>query len=140
MRAWAKEELELAMRNAFLRKDDGNMSIEVVLMVPLFVVMMTGTMDLSRVYIDQSNAYSAVRDTARLVGRHAMSEESAEAYLLARMSEVTNAQAASNVSITGSTVVVSISAPISAIAKFGFLKSLNEAQMIASVTHPIEPL
>lgn len=124
----------------FLRREDGNTSIEFVVMLPLFVVMLTGAVDLSKVYIDQSNAYSAARDTARLVARHALDEQAAEAYVLARMSQVSNAAATSNVTISGPTVTVQVTAPITALAKFDFLKEMIGTQMSAQVTHAIEPI
>ena len=129
----------LARLKTLLKSDDGNMSLEFVIAVPLFVAMISGATDLSRVFVDQSNYYSAARDTARVVARHAMDEAAAEAYATARVSQITNAAAVTDVTIDTTSVTVSISAPISALAKFYFLDWLNLGTLTAEVTHALEP-
>ncbi len=124
----------------FLRKSDGNMSIEFVIMLPLFVVMLSGAVDLSKVYIDQSNAYSVARDTARLVARHAMDEDAAEAYAKARVATFTSGEPSATVNIQNSRVSVTVSAPNAVMAKLGFVKSLKGTSTTATVTHTMEPV
>ena len=119
--------------------ESGSMSMEFVIAVPLFVAMISGATDLSRVFVDQSNYYSAARDTARVVARHAMDEAAAEAYATSRVSQITSATAITNVTIDTTSVTVSISAPISALAKFNFLDWLNLGTLTAEVTHALEP-
>lgn len=125
---------------SFLRSDDGNMAIEFVIMLPLFVVLLAGSVDLSKVYIDQSNAYSVARDTARLVARHAVDEEAAEAYAFARASSYASGVPTTSVDIQNSRVTVTVSAPNAVLAKFGFLDSLVGTSTTATVTHTIEPI
>lgn len=115
------------------------MSIEFLFAVPLFVAMISGATDLSRIFVDQSNYYSAARDTARIVARHAMDEASAEAYATARIAQITSAPTVTEVAIDSTSVTVSISAPISALAKFNFLDWLNLGTLTAEVTHTLEP-
>ena len=129
----------LARLKTLLKSDDGNMSMEFVFAVPLFVAMISGATDLSRVFVDQSNYYSAARDTARIVARHAMDETTAEAYAAARVAQITSAATITDVTIDTTSVTVSISAPISAIAKFNFLDWLNLGTVTAEVTHALEP-
>ena len=119
--------------------DKGSMSIEFLFAVPLFVAMISGATDLSRVFVDQSNYYSAARDTARIVARHAMDEASAEAYATARIAQITSATTTTDVTIDSTFVTVTISAPISALAKFNFLDWLNLGTLTAEVTHTLEP-
>ena len=119
--------------------DKGSMSIEFLFAVPLFVAMISGATDLSRVFVDQSNYYSAARDTARIVARHAMDEASAEAYTTARIAQITSAPTVIDVAIDSTSVTVSIAAPISALAKFNFLDWLNLGTLTAEVTHTLEP-
>jgi len=125
--------------NAFLPSERGSMSIEYVIMVPLFVAMISGAVDLSRVFIDQSNFYSAARDTARVVARHAMDEDAAEAYAAVRVAQITNATTLTDVTIDSTSVTVTISAPVTALAKFQFLSFLNSVTLSASVTQALEP-
>ena len=113
----------------FRSSDRGSMSIEYVIMVPLFVAMISGAVDLSRVFIDQSNFYSAARDTARVVARHAMDEAAAEAYATTRVAQITSAATITDVTIDSSSVTVTISAPVTALAEFEFLSFLNSATL-----------
>ena len=124
---------------AFLSMERGSMSIEYVIMVPLFVAMISGAVDLSRVFVDQSNFYSAARDTARVVARHAMDEAAGEAYAAARAAQITNAATLTDVTIDTTSVTVTISAPVTALAKFQFLSFLNSVTLSASVTQALEP-
>jgi Flp pilus assembly protein TadG len=116
------------------------MSIEFVIMLPLFVVMLSGVVDLSKVYIDQSNAYSVARDTARLVARHAMDAEAAEVYARARASTFTSGTPTASVSVANSRVTVTVTAPNAVLAKFDFLKSLVGTSTTATVAHAMEPI
>ena len=129
----------LARLKTLLKSDDGNMSMEFLFAVPLFVAMISGATDLSRVFVDQSNYYSAARDTARIVARHAMDETTAEAYAAARVAQITSAPTITDVTIDSTSVTVSISAPVSALAKFNFLDWLNLGTITAEVTHALEP-
>ena len=129
----------LARLKTLLKSDDGNMSMEFLFAVPLFVAMISGATDLSRVFVDQSNYYSAARDTARIVARHAMDEAAAEAYAAARVAQITSAPTITDVTIDSTSVTVSISAPVSALAKFNFLDWLNLGTLTAEVTHALEP-
>ncbi|MFD0978857.1 TadE/TadG family type IV pilus assembly protein [Tropicimonas aquimaris] len=131
--------ISTALRH-FRRREDGMMAIEFVVMVPLFVAMVSGVVDLSRVYVDQANYYSVARDTARIVSRHGMTEDSAESYAVARIAELSNAAAQVEVEKGNSDVSVTINAPISAMAKFGFLSFLQNSQLTATVVYELEPV
>ena len=133
-----KPSMMLALKK-FRKSQDGGMAIEYVIMVPLFVAMISGAVDLSRVFVDQSNFYSTARDTARLVARHAMDETAAESYATTRMAQMTSAATVSDVTIGSNSVTLTITAPVTALAKFQFLDWLNTLNMSASVTHALEP-
>ena len=89
----------LARIKRLVTSESGNMSIEFVIAVPLFVAVITGAVDVSRVFITQANFYGAARDTARVVARHAMDEESAEAYAAYRVSQISGAPAETDVTV-----------------------------------------
>ena len=129
----------LARIERLVTSESGNMSIEFVIAVPLFVAMITGAVDVSRVFITQANFYGAARDTARVVARHAMNEERAEAYVAARIAQISGATAQTDVTISSSTVTVSITTPISELAKFNFLDSVDLGTLNATVSHALEP-
>lgn len=121
-------------------KEDGNMAIEFVIMVPIFVAMISGVVDLSRVYVDQANYYSVARDTARIVARHGMTESAAEDYADAKANMIGNADVDVSVTTTNDAVTVTVSAPLQVLAKFGFLDFLEGKSVVASVTHTLEPV
>lgn len=124
----------------FRRREDGMMAIEFVVMVPLFVAMVSGVVDLSRVYVDQANYYSVARDTARIVSRHGMTADSAEDYAEARVGELSNVVADVDVQKGNSNVSVTINAPITAMAKFSFLSFLQGQSLTATVVYELEPV
>ena len=130
----------LAGVRRLLTSEDGNMSIEFVIAVPLFVAMITGAVDVSRLFITQANYYSAARDTARVVARSAMTEDSAEAFAASRVAQVSGTPASTNVTIDSSTVTVSISTPIADLGKFHFLDALDLGTLNATVSHALEPI
>lgn len=129
----------LARIKRLVTSESGNMSIEFVIAVPLFVAMITGAVDVSRVFITQANFYGAARDTARVVARHAMNEENAEAYAASRVAQISSASAQTDVTINSSMVTVTITTPISELAKFNFLDSVNLGTLNATVSHALEP-
>ena len=122
------------------RRDDGTMAIEFVIMVPLFVAMVSGVVDLSRIHVDQANDYSVARDTARIVSRHGMTAESAESDAVARVGELSNVQANVDVRKSNTNVSVTIDAPISVLAKFGFLSFLQDMSLTATAVYELEPV
>ena len=121
------------------RREDGSMAIEFVIMVPLFVAMISGVVDLSRIYVDQANYYNIARDTARIVARHGMTVDTAKEYAASRVTELSNTTPTVNVTSTTTDVTVTISAPVQVLAKFDFLDFLSGTWLSASVTHALEP-
>ena len=121
------------------RREDGSMAIEFVIMVPLFVAMISGVVDLSRIYVDQANYYNIARDTARIVARHGMTVDTAKEYAASRVTELSNTTPTVNVTSTTTDVTVTITAPVQVLAKFDFLDFLSGTWLSASVTHALEP-
>jgi Flp pilus assembly protein TadG len=65
---------------AFLRQEGGSITVEFSLWVPLLLAVLFLGINASLLFSAQSNFWNISRDTARVVSRHAMSAEEAEAY------------------------------------------------------------
>jgi len=95
--------------------------------------------DVSLLFMTQSNYWSVSRDTARLVARHAMTEAAAESYAQTRATFAGNVPT-TDVTINGATVTVTISNPASEIAPFNALGLSGDRVIDASVTQTLEPI
>jgi Flp pilus assembly protein TadG len=123
----------------FARETEGGVTIEFVLWVPFFCAILVATVDVSLLFMTQSNYWSVSRDTARLVARHAMTEAAAESYAQTRATFAGNVPT-TDVTINGATVTVTISNPASEIAPFNALGLSGDRVIDASVTQTLEPI
>lgn len=80
---------------AFRSGKDGTVSVEFVIWLPFCVLLMAFAIDVSLLFMSQSNYWSISRDTARLVARHAMDDETAKSYAEMRASHLFGSPAAS---------------------------------------------
>ncbi len=123
----------------YRKKDDGTVSVEFVLWMPLFLVILALAIDASLLFMSQSNYWSVSRDTARLVARHAMDGDTAKSYAEMRAGSFFG-QPQATVEYGTSTVTVTLSAPAQSIMIFdgmGFAKDLN---INARITQALEPI
>lgn len=92
----------------FTRDTDGSAAIEFVLWTPTFMFIMMLAIDSSVLFMNQSNFWRVTRDTARLVARHAITDEAqAEAYAEGLVAG-SHANPTATVTIDGQTVIVSL--------------------------------
>lgn len=122
------------------RKDaDGSASIEFVLWMPVFMFILMLTIDASILFMSQSNYWSISRDTARLVSRHAITEEQAKTYAEAA---AVNKFASPTASVTknGQTVTVVLTSPASQLTVFNLFSFATPYQVEASTTQALEPI
>lgn len=144
MRALTLKEATMMLRNSkfYLRRfyDDtrGLVSFEFALWLPFLVAVISLTMQVSMIFLTQSNYWSVSRDTARLVARHAMDEVAAEAYAKQQAGNVLVTPSA-NVALGNSTVTVTISAPASSLTPFSAFGFLSGVTVLATVTQTLEP-
>lgn len=126
------------MLSRFRKSDEGSASIEFVLWVPTMMFIMMLAIDASLLFMSQSNYWSISRDTARLVARHAITSEEAEAY--AKMQAVNKKGSPdATVSINGQSVTVLLSAPASSLTAFNLFSFASPYQISAATTQAIEP-
>lgn len=122
----------------FMSREDGSTTIEFVLWLPLLVGVLMVAVDASVLYMRQSNLWQVSRDTARIVSRHGMTEGVAEAYA---RSEVQFGDYVPNVDveIDGQLVTVTMSASLDQISPLGIFNFAVGEQLVASITHAMEP-
>lgn len=123
----------------FSSDTEGNSTMEFALWLPFMAMLLILTVDASLLFMTQSNYWSVSRDTARLVARHAMDENAAEAYAVAR-ARTSGVTPLADVTINGATVTVQISAPARSIAAFNALGLTTSLQIDSSVTQSMEPI
>lgn len=64
----------------FAGDDRGSVTVEFVLWIPVFVIIMFLVIDVSMLFLTQANMWAVARDTTRRVATHEFNEEQAEAY------------------------------------------------------------
>ena len=130
--------------------ESGATTVEFVLWVPVFMFILMITVDVSLLFLRQSNLWQVARDTARQVSiRHWSGDVvgQAEAYAVANGTFSGDVPTA-KVVITGNTLVqVQLAVPMSEVGVFGIFKIGGnlitvgqEGSLIALVTHRLEPI
>jgi Flp pilus assembly protein TadG len=123
----------------FCHHDEGNVTVELVLWVPVLCAILMLFVDTSLAYMSQSNFWNISRETARIVSRHAFDASAAEAYARSRL-DLGTYHPDVQVSINGQAVTVTISALSSAVTPFGILDFALDQRISASVTNVMEPI
>lgn len=124
--------------NAFKKKEDGSVTIEFVLWLPLLMAFVLMATDASVAFMRQSHIWQVSRDTARIVSRYGMTPTAAETYAQtnARFGDTTPM-----VSVTPGSgeVVVAITTPARAMTIFGTLDFALDDTITTRVVHAMEP-
>lgn len=129
-----------ALRN--FRDDSGSTTVEFVLWVPVFLVILALTVDVSLMFLRQSNIWQVARDTARIYSIRQLNEAQAEAYATAHATlggDVPTVDVIPD-AVGDAYVQVLISVPISDVGLFGILNIGAGSDLIAVVTHRMEPI
>ncbi len=117
----------------FLRRDDGNATVEFVLWLPLIAGVIVGAFDLNIVLMTQSNMYDVARDTARRVVTGELSSASeAQQYALDRLTYM-NFEYGVDVTI-GDDVVVDVETYLTNVAVLGIMGEHGKYKVTAAVT------
>ena len=127
--------------SSFLRRDDGNVSVEFMLWLPLFVGLMLLSADVSLMFMRQSLFMEVSRDTARIVSRHGLDPEAAQEY--ARTHAAVGAyrpDVSVKVDPLDATVTVEIVGQSRALAPFGVLAQAIGDTVSTRVTQALEPI
>lgn len=124
---------------AFLRGTQGGVSVEFALWIPFLMALLLFAIDASLAFARQSSFMSVSRETARIVARHGLDRDEAEAYA-ARLATFSGHRPEVAVALEADRVTVTISAETRAVAPFGALGLVAGGTISASVTQILEPI
>lgn len=120
----------------FGKKDDGGVTIEFVLWMPLLVGVILGAFELNALLLTQSNMWNVARDTARRVSTGEYDATEAEAYAATQLTFLGYTYV---VTVTeGTDVVVEITTSLSNVAVIGVIGGAANYNLTAEVTMRIE--
>ena len=127
--------------SAFLRDQRGSQTIQFVLFVPLFMLLLVIVTDASILYLTSSEMENVARDTARrMAAKQLTSETEAEAYAASQLTMYPNTYALSASYDPNGQMVMVISVPVANAMVFGmFLAPLFDEKLEARVTMRAEP-
>ncbi|WP_177208320.1 TadE/TadG family type IV pilus assembly protein [Tropicimonas isoalkanivorans] len=115
------------------------MTIEFVLWLPLFALLLLLAADATLAFMRQSQMWQVSRETARVVSRYGMDEQTAEAFAAsaAGMGATTPDV---DVTLQDAFVTVDMAMPLRAMAPFGILRFVGGDEISVRVTHAMEPI
>ncbi len=121
----------------FLCDEHGSATLEFVIWVPLYVVLLVAVTDASVLYLTHTEMWNTARDTARRISVRAMNAADAPGYAAGRLllGGRTYTVAASD---TGP-VIVEIGVNVGDASVFGFFKPVLGRELIARVEMMKEP-
>lgn len=123
------------------RGDRGTVTVEFVLWIPIFLIILAFTADACKLYLTQANMWDVARDTARgmSIGQYC-DTATAQTYAQSQL-YYSSLTYAFNVT-KGTADIVDITTPIAGASVFGVLASFggfNTGTLEAKVTMPSEP-
>lgn len=124
----------------FLRDERGSATIEFVLWVPVFVVLLVATTDASILYLHHTEMWNVSRDVARRVAVGDMTEADAAATVQNEMFLSTNAYTVVTSDPAALDVVIRITTSVRDASVFGFFKPVLGRFLTAEVTMRREPI
>lgn len=128
--------------------ESGATTVEFVLWVPVFMLILMLTVDVSLLFLRQSNLWQVARDTARQVSIRQLTQIEADTYATQNATfggDVPDVTV--NVDNAAQTVNVQISVPMANVGVFGVFKVGGKVitiggagNLTAAVTHRLEPI
>lgn len=123
----------------FVRDEDGSVTIEFVLWLPVVFAMLLIAVDATFAFIGMGNMWQTARETARVVSRYGMTEAEAETWAAQQASYTTIAPTV-DVAFGSGDVVVTMNMPIRAMTPFGMLGFATTYVHTTQVRHAMEPV
>jgi len=124
----------------FLRDEHGSATIEFVLWVPVFVVILVAATDATILYLHHTEMWNVSRDVARRVAVGDMSEADAVNVVGTEMYLYSSAYTVSTSNPTDLDVSIQIQTSIADASVFGFFKPVLGRYLTATVTMRREPI
>ena len=123
----------------FAKETRGSVTVEFILWVPIIFLFWFAAIQVSLLFVTQSNYFSVARETARLVARHALDTTQAEAYALSQAA-LFGGTPSVTVAVTGNIVNVGLSIPALEVTSLNPLGFSLDYQITAQVAHTMEPI
>ena len=129
----------LATAKRFARQQDGNVTIEYVLWLPIWVVIMTMTVDVTILFHQKSQLYLAARDMSRQVSVGSMTTSEAEASVEQAFAKIQNFDA--TLTENNGFVTTTLGAPFRSYTRLSgkFLNGTLRASVTMYVEAPADP-
>ncbi len=121
----------MASLDRFIRDQTGTATIEFVLWVPVYVILLVAVTDASILYLTHSEMWSTARDSARLISVGAM--VAADAPDRAREKLLLSGRAYTVAASDAGPVIVEISVNVGDASIFGFFKPVLGRELTARV-------
>jgi Flp pilus assembly protein TadG len=125
----------------FLRGENGGITVEFALWVPVLLALLFLAIDASLLFSARANFWNLSRDTARVVSRHAMSVVEAESYAR-KLAKISDYQPEVRVRLNeqANTVTVTITAITAELMPFDVTGIVLGGTMSVQVTQSLEPI
>ncbi len=131
------------LRNPFrrYRDDSGSVTVEFVLWVPIFLVILGIMVDVSMMFLTQSNLWQVARDTARQISIRQLTTVTAAKNYAETAGTFSGNRPTATIAINNATqtVTVQLAVPIRDVGVFGVLNIGGNNDLVASVTSRLEP-
>ncbi|TGD61796.1 pilus assembly protein [Tabrizicola sp. WMC-M-20] len=125
----------------FLRTEEGGVSVEFALWMPLLVSIILLIADASFAMMRQSSLLAVSRETARIVARHGLNIDEAVIYAESKARNSTDAPVVSvEIDSDSTNVTVRIVTSMHDLAPFGILEKLFQERVLISTVHALEPI
>lgn len=124
----------------FLTAEGGNASVEFTVLLPVFMALVVFAADTATIFTRQSNMWSVSQQTARIVSRHGLDAQAAEAFAadLLRQGSYTP-DVTVQVDQDTQIVTVMVTADAAELAPFGILSRALDDEVSVSVSQALEP-
>ena len=118
----------------FLRDEHGSATIEFVLWVPIFVVILVAAIDATVLYLHHTEMWNVSRDVARRVAGNDLSEAAAAATVQNEMFLYSSEYTVATSNPTDLDVQIVIQTRVADASVFGFFKPVMDRYLTAMVT------
>lgn len=121
-----------------MRQQDGGASIEFVLVLPVFLLIVALIVDASMLLFHQSQAYRVIQDANRnmSIGRFGSPEETS-AFVMTTLGGIAPGTTAESI-VTDGVVVTTASLPMAGIQLTGLLSAFDDGTIGVTATHVLE--
>ena len=124
----------------FLSDEHGSATIEFVLWVPVFVVLLVATIDATILYLHHTEMWNVSRDVARRVAVGDMTENDVVQVVENEMYLYSSAYTVATSQPTDLDVTIAIQTSIADASVFGFFQAVLDKNLVAAVTMRREPI